>query len=74
MDFNFFRRPITLRQFLFYLLLSPIIFTVVIAIAKILEPSDLSSLKEKPMSAENLVISKCVLIESTYFLQNFKWF
>ena len=47
MDFNFFRRPITLRQFLFYLLLSPIIFTVVIGIAKILEPSDLSSLKEK---------------------------
>ena len=46
MHFNFFRKPITLRQFLFYLLLSPIIFTVVIAIAKILEPSELSSLKK----------------------------
>lgn len=46
MYFDFFRKSITLRKFLF--LLSPIILIVVIVIVGLFKPSDIPSLKEKP--------------------------
>ncbi|OOW16006.1 hypothetical protein [Acinetobacter sp. MF4640] len=48
MILNFLRKPLTVVDFLVLLLLSPVIISIVIFIAIILEPSDIPSIKDQP--------------------------
>ena len=48
MILNFLRKPIQLKHFLIFILLSPIIIVILSVIVSVLEPSDVPSLKEKP--------------------------
>ena len=47
MILNFLRKPIQLKHFLIFILLSPIIIVILSVIVSVLEPSDVPSLKEK---------------------------
>jgi hypothetical protein len=48
MILDFLRKPLTVVDFLVLLLLSPVIISIVIFIAIILEPSDIPSIKDQP--------------------------
>lgn len=48
MILDFLRKPIQLKHFLIFILLSPIIIVILSVIVSVLEPSDIPSLKEKP--------------------------
>ena len=48
MILNFLRKPLKLKHFLIFILLSPIIIVILSVIVSVLEPSDVPSLKEKP--------------------------
>ena len=48
MILNFLRKPIQLKHFLIFILLSPIIIVILSVIVSVLEPSDVPGLKEKP--------------------------
>ena len=48
MILDFLRKPIQLKHFLIFILLSPIIIVILSVIVSVLEPSDIPSLKAKP--------------------------
>ena len=48
MILDFLRKPIQLKHFLIFILLSPIIIVILSVIVSVLEPIDIPSLKEKP--------------------------
>ena len=48
MILDFLRKPIQLKHFLIFILLSPIIIVILSVIVSVLEPSDIPSLKEQP--------------------------
>ena len=48
MILDFLRKPIQLKHFLIFILLSPIMIVILSVIVSVLEPSDIPSLKERP--------------------------
>ena len=69
MILNFLRKPLKLKHFLIFILLSPIIIVILSVIVSVLEPSDVPSLKEKPYECGSFGDQKMRIDRRYLFLQ-----
>ena len=69
MILDFLRKPIQLKHFLIFILLSPIIIVILSIIVSVLKPSDVPSLKEKPYECGSFGDQKMRIDRRYLFLQ-----
>ena len=70
MILDFLRKPIQLKYFLIFILLSPMIIVILSVIVSVLEPSDIASLKEKPYECGSFGDQKMHIDRRYFFLQD----
>ena len=69
MILDFLRKPIQLKHFLIFILLSPMIIVILSVIVSVLKPSDVPSLKEKPYECGSFGDQKMRIDRRYLFLQ-----
>ena len=73
MILNFLRKPLKLKHFLIFILLSPIIIVILSVLVSVLKPSDIPSLKEQPYECGSFGEQKMRIDRQYLFFTNVEY-